>query len=85
MSKMSQLHASFNDSYSMGVAAERERVLAIIGVGLQVADIVPAIDVLKMLDRMVREGVEVESPKVNTYAKELAALELWESVQKGSK
>lgn len=63
MSKMSELHASMNDSYSMGVQAERDRVLAIINVGLQVADILSAIDALKMVKRMVSEGVELDAPK----------------------
>ena len=63
MSKMSQLHASMHDSYSMGVEDERERVLTIIKVGLQVADIVAAVDVLKMLERMVSDGVEIHADK----------------------
>jgi len=65
MSKMSQLHASMSDSYAMGVEEERERVLNIINVGLQVADVIGAVDVLKMMQRMVFEGVEISSPKTN--------------------
>lgn len=70
MSKMSQLHASMSDSYAMGVEEERERVMNIINVGLQVADILGAVDVLKMMSRMVSEGVEISSPKKNAEAED---------------
>ena len=63
MSKMSQLHSQMSDSYSMGVENERERVLNIISIGLQVADVIGAIDVLQMMKRMVSEGVEISAPK----------------------
>jgi hypothetical protein len=60
MSKMSQLHASMSDSWSMGANEERERVLAIIDLGISVSDIAGSVEALKMCRRLVESGVAVK-------------------------